>query len=101
MEQQMLRCFADSAKKSSTEAGGKRSAHDDYASKIKPQYVPISVPHGGKHQLMEEPIYLENPWSFWFDKYAGPGLTVEQYAASLKKLGTVNTIQVFDSVNAP
>jgi len=46
-------------------------------------------------ELLLKPIMLENSWSFWFDRYAGPGLTVEEYAASLCRLGTFNSIQSF------
>lgn len=43
---------------------------------------------------MEEPVALENTWSFWHDKFIGPGQTVEEYEASLHKLCTFSTIQV-------
>jgi len=44
---------------------------------------------------VEEPIYLDSPWTFWYDKYPGPGLTAEQYASAMRKIATVNTIQDF------
>jgi len=44
---------------------------------------------------LHEPVMLENKWTLWFDRYLGPGLSVEEYQASLKKLGTFNTIQDF------
>ena len=43
---------------------------------------------------LEEPVQLENTWSFWHDKYIGPSQSVEEYEASLHKLCTFTTIQV-------
>lgn len=43
---------------------------------------------------VEEPVSLENTWSFWHDKFIGPGQSVEEYEASLHKLCTFSTIQV-------
>lgn len=43
---------------------------------------------------IEEPVYLDSAWTFWYDMYPGPGLTAEQYADAMKKIATVNTIQV-------
>ncbi len=43
---------------------------------------------------IEDEYLLETKWTFWFDKYPGPGLSVEQYTAALRNLGTVGTIQV-------
>jgi len=40
-------------------------------------------------------IPLEHSWSFWFDKYIGPGLSAAEYEASMKVLGTVSTVQQF------
>jgi len=40
-------------------------------------------------------IPLQNSWSFWFDRYLGPGLTVQEYEEGLKKLGTFSTVQDF------
>jgi len=40
-------------------------------------------------------VLLENEWTFWFDKYPGPGLSFEQYASSLTRIGTINTVQAF------
>jgi len=42
---------------------------------------------------LNQPVQLENSWSFWFDRYQGPGLTVEEYTASLKNFGSFNSIQ--------
>jgi len=44
---------------------------------------------------VEEPVSLENTWSFWHDKFIGPGQSVEEYEASLHKLCTFSTIQEF------
>lgn len=44
---------------------------------------------------LEEPVQLENTWSFWHDKYIGPAQSVEEYEASLHKLCTFTTIQDF------
>jgi len=44
---------------------------------------------------VEEPVSLENTWSFWHDKFIGPGQSVEEYEASLHKLCTFSTIQDF------
>lgn len=44
---------------------------------------------------IEEPVYLDSAWTFWYDMYPGPGLTAEQYADAMKKIATVNTIQDF------
>jgi len=46
-------------------------------------------------QDTSEPVSLENTWSFWHDKYLGPGQSVEEYEASLHKLCTFSTIQDF------
>jgi len=45
--------------------------------------------------ILSEPVVLENSWSFWFDRYLGPGLTVEEYASSLCNLGSFHSIQNF------
>lgn len=45
--------------------------------------------------MVDQPIPLENEWVFWFDRYLGPGLSVEQYEASLKPLGSFYTVQDF------
>jgi len=42
-----------------------------------------------------EPVPLENSWCFWFDKYLGPGLTLSEYEASMKNLGSFSTVQEF------
>jgi len=44
---------------------------------------------------LEDPVQLENTWSFWHDKYIGPSQSVEEYEASLHKLCTFTTIQDF------
>eukprot|EP01097_Dermamoeba_algensis_P004971 TRINITY_DN3168_c0_g1_i1.p1 TRINITY_DN3168_c0_g1~~TRINITY_DN3168_c0_g1_i1.p1 ORF type:complete len:229 (-),score=45.78 TRINITY_DN3168_c0_g1_i1:126-812(-) len=44
---------------------------------------------------INEPIYLENTWCFYHDKFLGPGQTAIDYEASLQKLCTFNTIQGF------
>eukprot|EP01110_Echinostelium_bisporum_P012950 TRINITY_DN808_c0_g1_i1.p1 TRINITY_DN808_c0_g1~~TRINITY_DN808_c0_g1_i1.p1 ORF type:complete len:219 (+),score=50.04 TRINITY_DN808_c0_g1_i1:139-795(+) len=44
---------------------------------------------------LDEPVALENTWSFWHDKYIGPSSSVEEYEASLHKLCTFSTIQEF------
>jgi len=49
-------------------------------------------------EIQEElvkPIYLESSWTFWYDKYPGPGLTAEQYAGAMRKIATVNNVQDF------
>jgi len=56
---------------------------------------PSKVKEQDNKELLRKPIFLENNWSFWFDRYAGPGLTVEQYAASLRHLGSFDTVQGF------
>jgi len=38
---------------------------------------------------------LENEWTFWYDLYPGPGLTTEQYASALTKIGGVRSVQSF------
>lgn len=40
------------------------------------------------------PLLLENGWAFWYDKYIGPGRTVEEYAAALHNLGGFGSVQV-------
>ncbi len=42
------------------------------------------------------PLLLENGWAFWYDKYIGPGRTVEEYAAALHNLGGFGSVQVRD-----
>jgi len=44
---------------------------------------------------LDSPVALENAWSFWHDKFIGPGQTVEEYEASLHRLCIFNTIQDF------
>lgn len=44
---------------------------------------------------LEDPVQLENTWSFWHDKYIGPSQSVEEYEASLHHLCTFTTIQDF------
>jgi hypothetical protein len=44
---------------------------------------------------LTEPVPFENQWSFWHDKYLGPGKTVEEYAAALLQIGTFSTVQDF------
>lgn len=41
------------------------------------------------------PLLLENGWAFWYDKYIGPGRTVEEYAAALHNLGGFGSVQDF------
>mmetsp|Transcript_21845 Transcript_21845/g.30547 ORF Transcript_21845/g.30547 Transcript_21845/m.30547 type:complete len:212 (+) Transcript_21845:202-837(+) len=48
-----------------------------------------------KKSALQQTIQFENHWTFWFDRYPGPGLTLEEYQAALVKLGTVNTVQDF------
>lgn len=43
----------------------------------------------------DEVVPLENSWSFWHDKFIGPGLSAEEYEASLQKLCTFGTVQDF------
>jgi len=40
-------------------------------------------------------IFLENSWTFWYDKYIGPKKTVEEYEAALVKITTFDCIQDF------
>jgi len=42
-----------------------------------------------------QPLLLENEWAFWFDRYIGPGKSVEEYADAMKKLGKVHSVQDF------
>jgi len=44
--------------------------------------------------LGEEPIPLQNAWSFWHDKFKGPQ-TAEEYASSLHELCSFDTVQSF------
>jgi hypothetical protein len=44
-----------------------------------------------------EAIPLQNEWTFWLDKYVA-NLSPEQYAANLKSISTVGTVQAFWSV---
>jgi len=46
----------------------------------------------GKNQRQ---VYLENSWTFWYDKYIGPKKTVEEYEAALVKIATFDCIQDF------
>jgi len=41
------------------------------------------------------PLLLEDGWSFWYDKYIGPGRPVEDYAAALRNLGSFGTVEEF------
>ncbi|PRP89174.1 eukaryotic translation initiation factor 4E type 3-like [Planoprotostelium fungivorum] len=38
---------------------------------------------------------LENEWAFWYDKYPGPGLSFQEYKASLRLLGSFDCIPDF------
>jgi len=42
-----------------------------------------------------EQVPLEHAWSFWFDKYIGPGKTPQEYADALILVGTFDSVQVF------
>lgn len=42
-----------------------------------------------------EELLLENSWSIWYDKYAGPGLTAQQYENALKNIGTFSSVPDF------
>lgn len=44
---------------------------------------------------LDEPVHFENQWTLWFDKYLGPGKTVEEYAAAMQEIGTFSTVQDF------
>jgi hypothetical protein len=44
---------------------------------------------------VDTPVYLDSPWTFWYDMYPGPGLTAEQYAGAMRKIATVDNIQDF------
>jgi len=48
-----------------------------------------------KQQIFPIQLYLENEWVFFYDRYPGPGLSVEEYMASVKQIGSVNTVQKF------
>ena len=37
---------------------------------------------------------LQSGWSFWHDRYVGPNASAEEYAASLNKLYSFDTIEV-------
>jgi len=41
------------------------------------------------------PVPLQNSWCFWFDKYLGPGLTLSEYEAAMRNLGSFSTVQEF------
>jgi len=47
------------------------------------------------HSTSTEEIPLESNWSFWFDKYIGPGKSAEEYANALLQIGTFDSIQGF------
>jgi len=47
------------------------------------------------HFDAHETLPLEHSWSFWHDKFIGPGLSAEEYEASLQKLCTFSTVQDF------
>lgn len=42
----------------------------------------------------EQAILLQNRWSFWHDKFQGPGQTAEEYQQSQKEMFSFNTVQV-------
>eukprot|EP01117_Protostelium_nocturnum_P011901 TRINITY_DN4346_c0_g1_i1.p1 TRINITY_DN4346_c0_g1~~TRINITY_DN4346_c0_g1_i1.p1 ORF type:complete len:285 (-),score=70.21 TRINITY_DN4346_c0_g1_i1:185-1039(-) len=46
------------------------------------------------HQSRQE-LELDSEWSFWYDKYPGPGLSSDQYKASLHQLGSFSSIPEF------
>jgi len=41
------------------------------------------------------PVFLEHSWSFWLDRYVGPGKSVVEYEAALRQLGSFTTVQDF------
>jgi len=38
---------------------------------------------------------LENSWSYWYDKYIGPGKTAKEYSDAMHLVGTFDSIQGF------
>ena len=56
--------------------------------------VPCLSDSDSESECFDTPLQLESPWTFWFDAYPGPGLTADQYAAAMKKLGSTATVQV-------
>eukprot|EP01119_Soliformovum_irregulare_P008918 TRINITY_DN22014_c1_g1_i1.p1 TRINITY_DN22014_c1_g1~~TRINITY_DN22014_c1_g1_i1.p1 ORF type:complete len:224 (-),score=40.89 TRINITY_DN22014_c1_g1_i1:40-711(-) len=45
--------------------------------------------------MLDEPVPLENEWSFWFDQYIGKDLSVQEYESSFRPLGLFSTVQAF------
>eukprot|EP01092_Planopodium_desertum_P016920 TRINITY_DN9666_c0_g2_i1.p1 TRINITY_DN9666_c0_g2~~TRINITY_DN9666_c0_g2_i1.p1 ORF type:complete len:193 (+),score=23.72 TRINITY_DN9666_c0_g2_i1:3-581(+) len=45
--------------------------------------------------MASEDLPLRTEWAFWHDKFIGPDASAEEYDASLKLLGIVNTVKKF------
>jgi len=60
-----------------------------------PSPIVYSSPPQVSGEFYSTSVELQNSWCFWFDKYPGPGLTVQQYEAALQLFGTFSTVQDF------
>jgi translation initiation factor 4E len=61
-----------------------------------PLHTPPSVPYPDPEPIdLGVLVPLEHEWTWWHDVYPGPNLTVEEYEASLKPIGTFGTVQDF------
>eukprot|EP01103_Thecamoeba_quadrilineata_P016382 TRINITY_DN5462_c0_g1_i1.p1 TRINITY_DN5462_c0_g1~~TRINITY_DN5462_c0_g1_i1.p1 ORF type:complete len:244 (+),score=24.81 TRINITY_DN5462_c0_g1_i1:15-746(+) len=48
-----------------------------------------------KVESVPKPLLLECSWTFWYDKYIGPGKTPKEYNDALISVGTFNSVQDF------
>ena len=40
-------------------------------------------------------VPLQTTWSLYFDRYIGPGFTAEEYAAAIKEICVIDTVQTY------